>query len=99
MKRTNLLWVKLRVACTLAILALLAIQTTRPVEAVTTLDTTNPTANFTNEGGQSFTPGTVLTLTDTSVGDFVSFYAPDFDASPGNALDLVATFQVRNETR
>ena len=99
MKRSKQLWVKLRVACMLVILALLAIQTTRPVGAATTLDTTNPTANFTNEGGQSFTPGTVLTLTDTSIGDFVSFYAADFDASPGNAVDLVATFQVRNETR
>ena len=99
MKRTKRLWLKMRVACVLAILALLAIQTPRPVGAATTLDTTNPTANFTNEGGQSFTPGTVLTLTDTSIGDFVSFYAADLDAYPGNAVDLVATFQVRNETR
>lgn len=99
MKRTKLLWMKVRVACVLVILALLAIQTTRPVKAATTLDTANPNANFTNEGGQSFTPGNVLTLTDASNGDFVAFFAADVDANPGTQIDLVTTFQVRQETR
>jgi hypothetical protein len=58
----------------------------------------NNTANFTQEGTQAFTRGSVLTLTDTSVSDFITFFANDADAAPGNELDLVATFQVRSTT-
>jgi hypothetical protein len=63
------------------------------VEAAILLNPQDP-SNFTQEGTQSFTPGTVLTLTDGSVSDFIAFFAPDGDASPGVAVDVVATFQV-----
>jgi len=61
--------------------------------AATILDPQNP-GNFTRDGQQSFTPGTVLRLTDTSSGDFIAFFANDADAGPGIEVDLVATFQV-----
>jgi hypothetical protein len=99
MKRTKLLWVKVRVACGLVILALLALQITRPVEAAVTLDPSNPTATFTKEGTESFAEGAVLTLNDTSIGDFVSFFAFDSDANPGKEIDVITTFQVRQTTR
>jgi hypothetical protein len=58
------------------------------------LDTNNPTANFTPEGGQGYTPSpAVLSLNDQSVSDIISFYASDPDAAPGSELDIVATFQ------
>ncbi len=61
--------------------------------AGTILDPQNP-GNFTREGQQSFTPGTVLRLADTSLSDFIAFFANDADARPGMEVDVVATFQV-----
>jgi hypothetical protein len=83
---------KKRLACALAILATPVLATT--ADAATTLDTTNPFVNFIHEGGQPFTPGPTLTLNDTSVGDFKSFFARDVDAAPGIDIDVVATFQI-----
>lgn len=57
------------------------------------LDPTNPT-NFTQDGTQKAIPGSVLTLQDATVADFVAFYAAVPDASPGTTLDVTATFQV-----
>jgi hypothetical protein len=65
----------------------------------TTLDPASPLANFTQEGAETFAAGTILTVNDTSIGDFVSFFAGDADASPGKELDLIATFQVKQTTR
>jgi hypothetical protein len=65
----------------------------------TTLDPTNPTANFTKEGTQPHTPGAVLTLTDDSIGEIVAFFANDVDAAPGVEADVVATFRVLSTTR
>ena len=67
----------------------------RRVEAGITLNTFDP-SNFTSEGGQQVTNGTVLTLNDRSVSDFVAFFAKDPDAAAGNEVDVVATFQVRS---
>jgi len=61
--------------------------------AALTLDPADP-SNFTSEGTQDATAGSVLTLLDTSVSDFISFFAADSDAQAGNAVDVVATFQV-----
>jgi hypothetical protein len=66
----------------------------RRAEAAIVLNPADP-SNFTQEGGQTFTAGTVLTLKDLSVSDFIAFYAADIDASPGTDVDVVATFQVR----
>ena len=41
-------------------------------EAAVTLDPNNP-SNFTKDGTQTFTIGSVLTLTDANVGDFIAF--------------------------
>lgn len=60
----------------------------------TTLNPQDP-SNFTRDGGQTVTPGNVLTLTDTASGDFVALFANDSDAVVGNEIDIVATFQVR----
>ncbi|HEY6045405.1 MAG TPA: HYR domain-containing protein, partial [Pyrinomonadaceae bacterium] len=62
--------------------------------AGTTLDPNNPGANFTQEGGQTFTPGNVLTLTDTSQADFIAFFAGDGDAAAGQEIDVVTTFKI-----
>jgi hypothetical protein len=62
--------------------------------ASTVLDPTNPFGNFTQDGTQSVTPGTVLTIVDQNVGDFAVLFATDFDAGAGIELDVVATFQV-----
>lgn len=68
-----------------------------PVGAVATLDPGNPTANFYQDGLQTFTvSGGVLTLLDQNKGDFIGFYAADDDAAPGIDLDVVATFHVRS---
>ena len=58
------------------------------------LDTSNPLANFTQEGGQSFT-GTpsVLSINDAATTDIVNFYAPHSDAASG-AVDIFADFMV-----
>ncbi len=85
---------KKRVACALAVVAMLTFRTTVPVEAANTLDPNNP-SSFQKEGGESHTPGNVLTLTDLSSSDFVAFFAADSDAYPGIDIDIVATFQVR----
>lgn len=61
----------------------------------TTLNPQNPTANFTKDGNEAHTAGAVLTLTDTSTGDFVAFFANDTDAAAGTELDVTASFQVR----
>lgn len=66
----------------------------RRVEAAATLDPQNP-GNFTREGTQPFTPGNVLTLSDTSSADFVAFFINDSDAALGVEVDVVATFQVK----
>lgn len=67
MKRTKRMWAKKRVACALAIFAVLALETTAlwpvPVGAATTLNPANP-SNFTQGGTQTVTRGTVLTFTD-----------------------------------
>ena len=57
------------------------------------LDPTNPT-NFTQDGGQNSTPGSVFTLSDGDVADIVAFWAADPNASAGTTLDVIATFQV-----
>jgi hypothetical protein len=97
MKRRKRLLKKNSVACTLAIFALLALETTVlwpvRVEAAITLDPTNP-GNFQRDGSQSFTPGPVLRLADQSVGDVIAFFAPDPDAAAGSELDVIATFQI-----
>lgn len=89
MKRTK------RLICSRAALAMviaaLAMVMWR-VEAATVLDPQNP--NFTRDGQQSFTPGTVLRLTDTSSSDFIAFFASDADAGPNIEVDVTATFQV-----
>src|SRR6266567_1302643 len=61
------------------------------------LDPANPLANFTQEGGQGFAaaPG-VLSLTDISTSDVITFFAGDPNAAPGVELDVVASFQVRS---
>lgn len=51
-------------------------------------------SNFTQDGAQTFTRGTVLTLQDASFGDFIAFFAADVHANPGTDVDIVATFQV-----
>jgi len=51
MKRTKRRWIKKRVACALAVLAVLVLQTTTPVQAAVTLGPTNP-SNF-KEGNES----------------------------------------------
>jgi hypothetical protein len=66
----------------------------RRAEAAITLNPADP-SNFTQEGGQTFTAGNVLTLNDLSISDFIAFFAADPDASPGTDVDVVATFQVR----
>ena len=66
----------------------------RRAQAPITLDPANP-SNFSKDGGQTATPGSVLTLTDTSAGDFVLYFANDADAAAGTEADVIATFQVR----
>jgi len=66
-------------------------------DAAVTLDPNNP-SNFTKDGTQTFTIGSVLTLTDGNVGDFIAFFAPDSDATAGLDIDVVATFQVLSLT-
>ena len=87
-----------RFACTLAIFAMLALQTTVPVEAATTLDPTN-IANFNQDGTQPVTPGSVLLFDDQSVSDFCVLFANDDDAAAGIEVDVIATFKVRVTTR
>ncbi|MEX0676046.1 MAG: PEP-CTERM sorting domain-containing protein [Pirellulales bacterium] len=72
---------------------MLALEITTPVEAATILNRQNP-GNFTRDGTQSFTRGTVLRLTDTSSSDFIAFFATDADAGAGIDVDVFATFQV-----
>jgi len=72
--------------------ALLAPQGAR---ADTILDPANPTPTFTKEGAEVHTPTPGgLTLTDASTGEFVAFFTNDAAASPGIAVDLVATLQI-----
>lgn len=85
------------VACALAVLAVLALGITTPVEAAVTLDPQNPT-NFTRDGGQSSTPGPALRLTDTSSGDYIAYFINDPDSIASKDLDLFATFQVITTT-
>jgi hypothetical protein len=54
------------------------------------------TSNFKIDGSQAITPGSVLTLTDQSVSDYVVLFALDNDAAAGTAVDVVATFQVQS---
>ena len=81
MKPINRVRRKRSIACALAIFSVLALQTTAPVEAATLLDTANPIAKFTQEGAETFTAGSILTLNDASIGHFVSFFAGDADRS------------------
>ncbi|MEX2310745.1 MAG: hypothetical protein WD738_24470 [Pirellulales bacterium] len=83
----------LRLTCALATLAVLALVIMAPVEAATILDPQNP-SNFTRDGQQNFTAGTVLTLSDSSLSDYIAFFANDSDAGPGRDVDVVATFRV-----
>ena len=62
-------------------------------EAAVTLDPAD-TSNFKQDGTQAITRGTVLTLTDESVSDFIVLYANDADAAAGVEVEVVATFQV-----
>jgi hypothetical protein len=58
------------------------------------LDPHDPVGSgFQPDGTESFTPGDVLTLNDTSVGGFIGFFANDADAGPTLETDVVATFQ------
>jgi len=70
----------------------------RRAEAACTLDPQNPTPLFTKEGGQTATPGSVLTLEDASGADFVAFFCVDPDAIAGTELDVVTTFKVTSTT-
>src|SRR5438045_2643546 len=45
-------------------------------DAAVTLDPNNP-SNFTKDGTQTFTIGSVLTLTAGNVGDFIALFAPE----------------------
>jgi hypothetical protein len=67
----------------------------RLAKGATVLDPTNP-SNFKQDGTQTATPGTVLTLQDASNGDIILLFAPDPDAAAGIDLDVVATFQMIN---
>lgn len=68
----------------------------RRVEAAVTLDPNDPIGSgFRKDGTESFTPGNVLTLSDTSVAGFVTLFANDNDAAPGFEIDVVATFQIK----
>ena len=59
------------------------------------LDTSNPLANFTQDGTQTWVPGpTAITLNDASLGDFIYFFASFPDAAPGISIDLIATFRI-----
>jgi hypothetical protein len=59
------------------------------------LDTANPLADFTAEGGEPWTPGpTSLNLNDRSISDLITFYASEPQAAAGRTLDVVAEFQV-----
>lgn len=102
MKRRKRLLMKNSVACTLAIFAVLALETAAlwpvRVEAAITLDPTN-TANFKQDGTQPITPGSVLLFDDQSVSDFCVLFANDGDAAAGVEVDLIATFKVRVTTR
>jgi len=57
------------------------------------MDPTNPT-NFNQDGGQTVTPGSVLTITDAAISDFATLWAPNPNASAGTTLDVIATFQM-----
>jgi len=98
MKKMNRLWMKKRVACALAILAVLALEVTTPVQAATILNPNNP-GDFNQDGTQTFTSGATLTLSDTSTSDFILFFASDSDANAGSEIDVIATFQIRQTTR
>lgn len=80
------LWMIERIACALAIFALLALETT-PIEAATTLNPNNP-SSFTKEGNENQIPGADLTLEDHASSDFVAFYATDSDDSGKPARPL-----------
>src|SRR5438552_1058432 len=66
-----------------------------PAHATTVLDPQDP-SNFRQDGSQTATPGTVLTLANSSNGDIILLFAPDPDAVAGLDLDVVATFQLAN---
>lgn len=95
MKKMKWLSIKKRVACALAILAVLALEVTTPVEAGTILDPNNPNTSFNQDGTQTFTSGSTLTLRDASTSDFIAFFASDSDATAGSEIDVIATFQIR----
>ena len=59
------------------------------------LDPSNPTANFTQVGGQTALPAPgLLTLDDANAADVIFFFGADPDAAPGTELDLVVSFQI-----
>jgi hypothetical protein len=67
--------------------------------AAVVLNPANPIAGFRKIGNENHAPApSGLTLTDTSIGDFVAFFADENDALPGIAIDVVATFQILNTT-
>ena len=89
------------VSCCLLVLVLLATAVLIPTQvmAAVKLDTGNPLANFSKEGGQFFTASpAVISLLDQDVADIVDFFAVDPDAAPGTDLDLFAVFQIRSVT-
>ncbi len=78
---------------TTAVSAFALSSTATRIEAATTL---NPQdiSNFTQDGSQTATTGTVLTLTDLNIGDVVIEWANEPDAHAGIDLDVIAKFQV-----
>jgi len=59
------------------------------------LDTNDPLANFTKEGGQALTPSPfALNFNDTAETDSVQLFGSDIGAAKGNDLDLLVSFKV-----
>jgi len=82
----------LRGICLLAALFFSAAPATASADTI--LDPSNP-GNFTPDGVQTFTPlPGMLRLNDTSLSDYIGLVANDAAASPGVAVDVVATFHL-----
>lgn len=59
------------------------------------LDTNNPFANFTQEGGQAITPSaTAVNFNDSSEVDKVLLFGSDPGAAKGKEIDLLGSFKV-----
>ena len=93
-RSTRFKWVSVTVIFMLVSLVMSpALLWPRGAEAAVTLNPMDP-SNFTEDGGQTITPGSVLTFTDQSVGDIALLFSNDADALPGVEVDIVATFQI-----